>query len=114
MSFEAPEYTANSDALGTLRILEAIRLLGLQEKTRIYQASTSELYGMVQETPQRETTPFIREVPMASQNSTPIGLPLIIERRMAFMLAMEFYSIMKVLFGAKLLLQEKSLELLLE
>ena len=55
VSFEAPEYTANSDALGTLRILEAVRLLGLDKKTRIYQASTSELYGMVQETPQRET-----------------------------------------------------------
>jgi hypothetical protein len=59
VSFEAPEYTANSDALGTLRILEAVRLLGLDKKTRIYQASTSELYGMVQETPQRETTPFL-------------------------------------------------------
>ena len=58
VSFEAPEYTANSDALGTLRILEAVRLLGLTNKTRIYQASTSELYGLVQETPQKETTPF--------------------------------------------------------
>jgi len=58
VSFEAPEYTANSDALGTLRILEAVRLLGLAEKTRIYQASTSELYGLVQEIPQKETTPF--------------------------------------------------------
>ena len=56
MSFEAPEYTANSDALGTLRILEAVRILGLTDKTRIYQASTSELYGLVQETPQREST----------------------------------------------------------
>jgi len=58
VSFEAPEYTANSDALGTLRILEAVRLLGLADKTRIYQASTSELYGLVQEIPQKETTPF--------------------------------------------------------
>ena len=58
VSFEAPEYTANSDALGTLRILEAVRLLGLTNKTRIYQASTSELYGLVQEIPQKETTPF--------------------------------------------------------
>ena len=58
MSFEAPEYTANVDALGTLRILEAVRICGLVEKTRIYQASTSELYGLVQENPQRETTPF--------------------------------------------------------
>ena len=58
VSFEAPEYTANVDALGTLRILEAVRILGLTNKTRIYQASTSELYGLVQEIPQRETTPF--------------------------------------------------------
>ncbi|MFN7086116.1 MAG: GDP-mannose 4,6-dehydratase [Burkholderiales bacterium] len=58
VSFEEPEYTANSDALGALRILEAIRILGLEKKTRFYQASTSELYGLVQETPQRESTPF--------------------------------------------------------
>jgi GDPmannose 4,6-dehydratase len=63
VSFEAPEYTANSDALGTLRILEAVRMLGLAEKTRIYQASTSELYGLVQETPQKETTPFYPRSP---------------------------------------------------
>ncbi|MFZ2099056.1 MAG: GDP-mannose 4,6-dehydratase, partial [Oricola sp.] len=58
VSFEEPEYTANSDALGALRLLEAIRILGLQKKSRFYQASTSELYGLVQETPQTETTPF--------------------------------------------------------
>jgi len=58
VSFESPEYTANADGLGTLRLLEAIRILGLEKKTRFYQASTSELYGLVQETPQRETTPF--------------------------------------------------------
>ena len=63
VSFEAPEYTANSDALGTLRILEAVRILGLTEKTRIYQASTSELYGLVQEVPQRESTPFYPRSP---------------------------------------------------
>ena len=63
VSFEAPEYTANSDALGTLRILEAVRMLGLTNKTRIYQASTSELYGLVQETPQRESTPFYPRSP---------------------------------------------------
>ena len=63
VSFEAPEYTANSDALGTLRILEAVRMLGLMEKTRIYQASTSELYGLVQESPQAETTPFYPRSP---------------------------------------------------
>lgn len=63
VSFETPEYTANSDALGTLRILEAIRILGLTEKTRFYQASTSELYGKVQEVPQTETTPFYPRSP---------------------------------------------------
>jgi GDPmannose 4,6-dehydratase len=63
VSFEEPEYTANSDALGTLRLLEAIRILGLEKKTRFYQASTSELYGLVQETPQKETTPFYPRSP---------------------------------------------------
>jgi GDPmannose 4,6-dehydratase len=63
VSFETPEYTANADALGTLRILEAVRLLGLGQKTRFYQASTSEMYGKVQETPQRETTPFYPRSP---------------------------------------------------
>ena len=63
VSFESPEYTANSDALGTLRILEAVRMLELTHRTRIYQASTSELYGLVQETPQRETTPFYPRSP---------------------------------------------------
>src|ERR1700759_2053761 len=63
VSFEEPEYTANSDALGTLRILEALRILGLEKKTRFYQASTSELYGLVQETPQKETTPFYPRSP---------------------------------------------------
>ena len=65
VSFEEPEYTANSDALGALRILEAIRILGLSEKTRFYQASTSELYGLVQEVPQKETTPFYPRSPYA-------------------------------------------------
>ncbi len=65
VSFETPEYTANSDALGTLRLLEAIRILGLAKKTRFYQASTSELYGKVQEIPQKETTPFYPRSPYA-------------------------------------------------
>ncbi|WP_299576261.1 GDP-mannose 4,6-dehydratase [uncultured Sunxiuqinia sp.] len=65
VSFETPEYTANADGIGTLRLLEAIRLLGLTEKTRIYQASTSELYGLVQEVPQKETTPFYPRSPYA-------------------------------------------------
>jgi GDPmannose 4,6-dehydratase len=66
VSFETPEYTANSDALGTLRLLEAIRILKLERKTRFYQASTSELYGLVQEVPQRETTPFYPRSPYAA------------------------------------------------
>ena len=65
VSFESPEYTADVDGMGTLRILEAIRILGLEKKTRFYQASTSELYGLVQETPQRETTPFYPRSPYA-------------------------------------------------
>ena len=64
VSFDAPEYAADVDGIGTLRILEAVRLLGLTHKTRVYQASTSELYGLVQEVPQRETTPFTRAAPM--------------------------------------------------
>src|SRR3974390_2189081 len=66
VSFETPEYTANADALGTLRLLEAIRILRLEDKVRFYQASTSELYGMVQEVPQRETTPFYPRSPYAA------------------------------------------------
>lgn len=66
VSFDTPEYTANADALGTLRILEAIRILGLEKKTKFYQASTSELYGLVQETPQKETTPFYPRSPYAA------------------------------------------------
>lgn len=66
VSFETPEYTANADGIGTLRLLEAIRILGLEKTTRFYQASTSELYGKVQETPQRETTPFYPRSPYAA------------------------------------------------
>lgn len=66
VSFESPEYTADVDAIGTLRLLEAIRLLGLEKKTRFYQASTSELYGLVQEIPQKETTPFYPRSPYAA------------------------------------------------
>ena len=65
VSFETPEYTADADAIGTLRLLEAIRILGLEKKTKFYQASTSELYGLVQETPQKETTPFYPRSPYA-------------------------------------------------
>src|SRR6478752_483112 len=65
VSFEEPEFTANADALGTLRLLEAMRILGLGERTRFYQASSSELYGLVRETPQTETTPFYPRSPYA-------------------------------------------------
>src|SRR3546814_17126221 len=65
VSFDTPEYTANADGIGTLRILEAIRILGLEKQTRIYQASTSELYGLVQAVPQSETTPFYPRSPYA-------------------------------------------------
>lgn len=65
VSFETPEYTANADGIGTLRLLEAIRILGLEKKTRFYQASTSELYGKVMEVPQSETTPFYPRSPYA-------------------------------------------------
>ena len=65
VSFESPEYTADVDGMGTLRLLEAIRILGLEKKTKFYQASTSELYGLVQETPQKETTPFYPRSPYA-------------------------------------------------
>ena len=65
VSFETPEYTANADGIGTLRLLEAMRILGMEKKTRFYQASTSELYGLVQETPQKETTPFYPRSPYA-------------------------------------------------
>src|SRR5439155_14229599 len=65
VSFEQPEYTADADALGPLRLLEAIRILGLEKKTKFYQASTSELYGLVQEIPQKETTPFYPRSPYA-------------------------------------------------
>src|SRR6185369_16002336 len=65
VSFDTPEYTANADGIGTLRLLEAVRILGLQEKTKIYQASTSELYGLVQQVPQSENTPFYPRSPYA-------------------------------------------------
>ncbi len=73
VSFETPEYTANADALGTLRLLEAIRILGLAQKTRFYQASTSEMFGLVQEIPQKETTPFYPRSPYGAARCTATG-----------------------------------------
>jgi GDPmannose 4,6-dehydratase len=75
VSFLAPEYTGNADAIGALRLLEAIKMLGLENKTRFYQASTSELYGKVTEVPQNEILLFILGALMLSQNYMPIGLP---------------------------------------
>ena len=103
VSFETPEYTAQSDAIGALRILEAIRILGLEKTSRFYQASTSELYGKVVETPQRETTPFYPAVHMRRQKFMPIGSRSIIERLMVFMPPMAFCLIMRALCAGKLL-----------
>ena len=110
VSFETPEYTANCDGLGTLRILEAIRILNLSKKTKLYQASTSELYGKIQEIPQKKAPHFIQEVLMQLLNYMHIGLLLIIEKHLEFMLAMEFSLITRVQGVVKLLLQEKLLE----
>ena len=96
VSFQTPEYTANVDALGTLRLLEAIRILNLQKKTKIYQASTSELYGKVQQVPQTEKSPFIQEAPMESQKYMPIGLLSTTEKRIIYLLATEFSSTMNL------------------
>ena len=82
VGFESPEYTANSDALGTLRILEAVRILGLNAKMRVYQASTSELYGLVQEIPHKENTPFYPRSPYGVANSMLTGSRTTIARAM--------------------------------
>ena len=94
VSFEQPEYTADVDAMGTLRLLEAIRILGLEKKTRFYQASTSELYGLVQQVPQTETNAVLSALARTRwPSSTPIGLRSTIANRTACMPAMEFCSI---------------------
>ena len=96
VSFDAPEYTANVDALGTLRILEAVRILGLTQKCRIYQASTSELYGLVQETLQREQTPFHPRSPYGVAKLYAYWITAgITERPTACMPAMEYFLITK-------------------
>ena len=92
VSFESPEYTADVDALGTLRLLEAIRIAGLTGTTRFYQASTSELFGLVQEVPQTEKTPFIPARPTPAPNFMPTGSRSITERLTACMPAMAFCS----------------------
>ena len=80
VSFEAPEYTADVDAMGTLRLLEAIRFLGLEKKTKFYQASTSELYGEVQEIPQKETTPFHPRSPYAVAKMYAYWIAVVVKR----------------------------------
>ena len=110
VSFESPEYTADTVGLGALRILEAIRILGLEKKTRYYQASTSELYGKVQEIPQTETTPFYPRSPYAAAKLYSYWITVnYIGRLMVFMLVMVSFLIMKALFAAKPLLLEKLL-----
>ena len=83
VSFDVPEYTAEADAIGTLRMLEAVRILGLEKKTRIYQASTSELFGKVQEVPQKETTPFYPRSPYGVAKNTASGSPRTTAKAMA-------------------------------
>lgn len=93
VSFDSPEYTANVDAMGTLRILEAVRILGLEKKTKIYQASTSELYGLVQETPQSEKTPFYPRSPYAAAKM--YGFWITVNYREAY----EMYACNGILFN---------------
>ena len=95
VSFEMPEYTGNTDGLGTLRVLEAVRLLGMEDKVRIYQASTSDLYGLVQEIPQRETTPFYPRSPYGVAKLYGYWIVKTIENPMDYTQVLEFYSIMK-------------------
>ena len=102
VSFQTPEYVGNADGLGTLRILEAVRLLGLTEKTRIYQASTSELYGLVQEVPQSEKTPFYPRSPYAVAKLYAYWITVIIVKRIRCTLPMEFSSTTNPLYVGKL------------
>ena len=103
VSFDAPEYSGDVDALGVLRILESVRILGMEKKCRVYQASTSELFGKVEEVPQRETTPFHPYSPYAVVNNTVFGLLRSIERLMACLLLMEFFLTMNLKEEGKIL-----------
>ena len=107
VSFDTPEYTANVDALGTLRILEAIRFLNLTDKTKLYQASTSELYGLVQETPQNEETPFYPRSPYGVAKLYAYWIIKITEKHTDCSHVTVFYLTMSPLEGEKHLLQEK-------
>ena len=102
VSFESPEYTANSDALGTLRILEALRILDLTKKTRFYQASTSELYGLIQESPQRETTPFYPRSPYGVAKLYAYWITINYREAYGIYACNGIYSIMKVLEEVRL------------
>ena len=110
VSFESPEYTADIDALGTLRLLEAIRLLGMTNKVKFYQASTSELYGMVQKFLKKKLLLSTQDHLMRLQKCMHIGLLLIIESHTEYMHATEFYLIMNLQEEEKPLLQERSQE----
>ena len=103
VSFEAPEYTADVDGIGTLRLLEAIRLLGLEKKTRFYQASTSELYGLVQEIPRGRPPPSTPAAPMRWPNSTVSGSPRSTVKHITCSAAPAFCSTMNPSAAAKLL-----------
>lgn len=103
VSFETPEYTTNADGLGTLRILEAIRILGLTKITKFYQASTSELYGNGQEIPQKETTPFYPRSPYGFSKFLLFGLLKTIEKLTQFLLLTGFFLIMRAQCAEKLL-----------
>jgi GDPmannose 4,6-dehydratase len=108
VSFEQPEYTANSDAVGTLRILEAIKVLKLEGKTKFYQAGTSEMFGLVQEVPQKETTPFYPRSPYAAAKVYAYWIQLIIVRLIIYSHVMGYFLIMNPLNVAKLLSPERS------
>jgi GDPmannose 4,6-dehydratase len=101
VSFDEPEYTANADGIGALRILEAIRILGLSQKTRFYQASTSELYGLVQAVPQSETTPFYPRSPYAVAKLYSYWITVNTVRLIIYLPAMAYYLITNLLIEVK-------------
>jgi GDPmannose 4,6-dehydratase len=101
VSFDTPEYTANADGIGTLRLLEAIRILGLEKKTKIYQASTSELYGLVQAVPQSETTPFYPRSPYAVAKMYAYWITVNYREAYGIYACNEFYLTTRALYGEK-------------
>ena len=108
VSFETPEYTANADGLGTLRLLESIRILSREQKTRFYQASTSELFGKAQEIPQKETTPFYPRSPYAAAKLYAHWITVNYREAYGMHASKGFCSITKALFGARPLLPARS------